>query len=142
MNPRPHEWVEKAEADLVTARREYRARKHPNYDATCFHAQQCVEKYIKGCLEAQGVDFPKTHDLIQLTSLLPAGVAMTGLREGMARLSAYAALTIDHVIPKSKGGTDAPDNLVVACHSCNLYKRIGLVLVLGGSQRDPGSEEG
>lgn len=27
--------------------------------------------------------------------------------------------TIDHVIPKSKGGSGEPDNLVTACTSCN-----------------------
>lgn len=32
------------------------------------------------------------------------------------------SLTIDHVIPKSKGGGDTWDNLVVACCSCNVKK--------------------
>lgn len=32
-------------------------------------------------------------------------------------------LSIDHIIPKSKGGTDDPDNLVTACCSCNKKKR-------------------
>jgi len=31
-------------------------------------------------------------------------------------------LTIDHIMPKSKGGTDDWDNLVVACSSCNIKK--------------------
>jgi 5-methylcytosine-specific restriction endonuclease McrA len=31
-------------------------------------------------------------------------------------------LTIDHVIPKSKGGGDTWENLVVACSSCNTKK--------------------
>lgn len=31
-------------------------------------------------------------------------------------------LTIDHVIPRSKGGGDTWDNLVVACSSCNTKK--------------------
>jgi hypothetical protein len=31
-------------------------------------------------------------------------------------------LTIDHVIPKSKGGDDSYNNLVVACSSCNTKK--------------------
>jgi|TARA_R100000482_G_C5027241_1_gene102423 5-methylcytosine-specific restriction endonuclease McrA len=31
-------------------------------------------------------------------------------------------LTIDHVIPKSKGGQDTWENLVVACSSCNVKK--------------------
>jgi|TARA_Y100000310_G_C20185916_1_gene580275 5-methylcytosine-specific restriction endonuclease McrA len=32
------------------------------------------------------------------------------------------SLTIDHVIPKSKGGEDTWENLVVACSSCNVKK--------------------
>lgn len=28
----------------------------------------------------------------------------------------------DHVLPKSRGGSDEPDNLVTACRSCNLSK--------------------
>lgn len=47
MNPLTVEWVNKAEGDFTTALRELRARKSPNYDAACFHAQQCVEKYLK-----------------------------------------------------------------------------------------------
>lgn len=31
-------------------------------------------------------------------------------------------LTIDHVIPKSRGGEDSWENLVVACHTCNTKK--------------------
>ncbi|MEE9189514.1 MAG: HNH endonuclease [Candidatus Neomarinimicrobiota bacterium] len=30
--------------------------------------------------------------------------------------------TVDHIIPKERGGTDAWDNLVTACPSCNLFK--------------------
>src|SRR5262245_6490438 len=51
MKPLTHEWIGKAEGDFATARREVRARKAPNYDAACFHAQQCVEKYLKALLQ-------------------------------------------------------------------------------------------
>jgi 5-methylcytosine-specific restriction endonuclease McrA len=33
-----------------------------------------------------------------------------------------STLTIDHVIPKSRGGTDTWDNLVAACVKCNNKK--------------------
>ena len=63
------EWVEKAEGDYATARREIRARRRPNYDAVCFHAQQTVEKYLKAFLQENNVAFPKTHSLIELLEL-------------------------------------------------------------------------
>ena len=47
MNPLIREWIEKAEGDFTTTRRELRARVSPNYDAACFHAQQVAEKYLK-----------------------------------------------------------------------------------------------
>ena len=56
MKPLTAEWVEKADADFATASREMRVRKAPNFDAVCFHAQQCAEKYLKAIL--QEVDLP------------------------------------------------------------------------------------
>lgn len=64
------EWVEKAEADFATAGRELRARRQPNYDAACFHAQQCVEKYLKARLVKAKIRFTKTHDLERLLELI------------------------------------------------------------------------
>lgn len=32
-------------------------------------------------------------------------------------------LTVDHVVPKSRGGTDHPSNLAVLCRGCNSRKR-------------------
>ena len=66
------EWINKAEADFASAGREYRARKRPNYDAACFFAQQCVEKYLKARLVEAGIAFPKTHDLEALLDLVLA----------------------------------------------------------------------
>jgi len=34
----------------------------------------------------------------------------------------YALVTLDHVWPKSKGGPDSVDNLVIACARCNNKK--------------------
>jgi HEPN domain-containing protein len=70
MKPLTKEWVDKAEGDFSTAGRELRARKDPNYDSVCFHAQQCVEKYFKAYLQDAGVVFAKTHDLVMLLDLL------------------------------------------------------------------------
>jgi HEPN domain-containing protein len=45
------EWIDKAEGDFATAQREIEVQQMPNYDAVCFHAQQCAEKYLKACLQ-------------------------------------------------------------------------------------------
>ena len=42
MNEIVKEWIDKAEADFATAERELAARDRENYDAVCFHAQQCI----------------------------------------------------------------------------------------------------
>jgi HEPN domain len=47
MNPLTQEWIDKAEGDFRTATREIQVTQDPSYDGVCFHAQQCVEKYLK-----------------------------------------------------------------------------------------------
>ncbi|MFC1453157.1 HEPN domain-containing protein [Verrucomicrobiota bacterium] len=69
MNEVVREWVAKAEGDYNTGLREWRARKNRNHDAVCFHAQQCIEKYLKGFLEVNRIPFAKTHDLAVLLKL-------------------------------------------------------------------------
>ena len=69
MNDLLAEWVSKAEGDYLVAQREMRARGRVSYDAICFHCQQLVEKYIKAFLYNSNVDFPKTHNLIELLEL-------------------------------------------------------------------------
>jgi len=59
MKPITAEWVTKAEGDFATLERESRARKNPNYDAACFHAQQCAEKYMKALLAKGGREVPQ-----------------------------------------------------------------------------------
>jgi HEPN domain-containing protein len=91
MNPLTVEWIEKASADLATAGREMRARKDPNYDAVCFHAQQCVEKLLKAALTETGRAFSRTHDLNHLLDLiLPSHPLWEAFRSGFQELVAYA----------------------------------------------------
>ena len=46
MNDTVKEWLEKADRDYATAARELKVEDNPNYDAVCFHAQQCIEKLM------------------------------------------------------------------------------------------------
>lgn len=69
MKPITQEWVNKAEGDFATAQRELQVQHMPNYDAVCFHAQQCIEKYLKAYLQEENIAFTKTHDLSVLLNL-------------------------------------------------------------------------
>lgn len=91
MKPLTHEWVEKAEGDFRTAQREFRARKYPNYDASCFHVQQCIEKYLKARLIEAEIDFPKIHDLAHLLKLVePVEPFWMAYQEELRAITDYA----------------------------------------------------
>ena len=85
------EWIAKAEGDSTTALREYRARNAPNYDAACFHAQQCVEKYIKAVLIAHQIPFRRIHDLeVLLDACLNLYPLWESMRSDTQLLTQYA----------------------------------------------------
>ena len=99
MKPITREWIRKAEGDWAAANVLFRARRNPNYDATCFHAQQCAEKYLKARLEDAGVAVGKTHDLVKLLSLiLPTEPAWNVLRQDLIVLTEFA---VDYRYPGS-----------------------------------------
>jgi len=87
------EWVGKAEGDFHSCQREVRARRDPNHDSACFHAQQCVEKYLKARLQEAGLAFPKTHDLTELLKrVLAVESAWASLNPQLTQLVNYAVV--------------------------------------------------
>jgi HEPN domain-containing protein len=63
------QWFSAADDDLKSA--EYLATmRYPRPEGIiCFHCQQSAEKYLKGFLFKNNVEFPKIHDLIKLLEL-------------------------------------------------------------------------
>jgi HEPN domain-containing protein len=83
-------WYKKAEGDYVTMRREFSALP-PNFDAVCFHAQQCIEKLLKALLTEKNIRFPYTHNLPSLVDLLGAiPERLAGSRKDLQVLSEFA----------------------------------------------------
>ena len=87
------EWISKAENDLKTSSYLLKMSKDCPLDAVCFHAQQCVEKYIKAFLVIKSIDFPKTHDIERLVSMLPGNIWLKLSIEEQRRLTDYATVT-------------------------------------------------
>jgi HEPN domain-containing protein len=113
MKPLTREWVAKAEGDFASARRELRARRDPNYDSACFHAQQCAEKYLKARLQEAGVAFDRTHDLaLLLDRLVTLEPEWELFRPDMRRLTTYA------VAFRYPGSSATKDLAREACGHC------------------------
>ncbi len=83
-------WVAKAEDDWRLCHR--LIEDSDSYaEATAFHAQQAVEKYLKAFLTWHQVEFPKTHDIKRLLKLASAqDPSLTEELSGAADLTAYA----------------------------------------------------
>jgi HEPN domain-containing protein len=89
----PADWVLKAEEDLAAAEKLLSPGAECPFAAVGFHAQQCVEKYVKAMLVCDDIPFPKTHDIAAVAGLLPQGVALPLDVEMMERLTDYATVT-------------------------------------------------
>ncbi len=119
MNPITQEWVSKAEGDFATAERELNVTDNANYDAVCFHAQQCAEKYLKASLQEAGTPFGKTHDLSLLLDMtLAFEPTWDVLRSDLQTLSPYA---VAYRCPgDSADGNDARE----AMEKCRDFRQI------------------
>ena len=102
------EWIEKAEEDFRAATTLRRMRRNPVHNAVCFHAQQCIEKYLKAILEKKGILVRKIHALpILLDQCADSHPFLIAMRNDMVRLSTYA---VEFRYPgESASSTDAKE---------------------------------
>ena len=112
MNPLTEEWVQKAEGDYTVAQQVLQGQ-NPVNDAICFHAQQCIEKYLKAWLQEVNIPFPRTHDLQALLNLIvPVLPAWAAWREYFSKLSEHA------VDPRYPGKFATAEETTYAMHIC------------------------
>jgi HEPN domain-containing protein len=87
------EWVSKAEGDYRSADVLLHQLEIPEIDTTCFHCQQCAEKYVKAFLTEKDIDFPRNHDLIRLLELcLTVDAGFEKIRNQLRRLENYGVV--------------------------------------------------
>lgn len=131
MKPITAEWVAKAEADFATMQRESRVRKNPNYDAVCFHGQQCAEKYIKARLCEAGISFGKVHDLVALLEqVLTIQPGWEKFREDLAYLSDFA------VSARYPGETADKNTAQDARKRCSRFRKAARLILVPEEEKD------
>ena len=71
-------------------------------------------------------DTPQRTDVGKLPPYRTHKHALFGKQEGLCAgcrmMFPFQNFEVDHVVPKSKGGTDHPDNLQLLCSACNRLK--------------------
>ncbi len=113
MMPLTKRWLNKAAEDFWVMRREFRNTEDPAYNAICFHAQQCVEKLLKGFLQENDIHFPKTHDIRDLINLaLPIRPEWEKLIAPAEVLTRYA---IDSRYPDDEAYREDAEEAVAVC---------------------------
>ena len=117
MNPLTCEWIRKAEGDYAMMHQSH-GPSNPIYDGICFHAQQCIEKYLKAWLQEASIHFTKTHDLKELLNLIvPTIPDWDAWRSDLSTLSRHA---VDFRYPgKSATAKDAAHAIDV----CNTVRQ-------------------
>ena len=63
MKASTREWIAKAEEGFAVAKALTRPRKRPLWAPLCFHAQQCVEKYLKARLNEASIQLGLALDV-------------------------------------------------------------------------------
>jgi len=69
MKPEAQAWFKIAHEDMAAAEQLLQSS---IYRMVCLHSQQAVEKTLKALLTERGVEFKRTHNIVDLLSLLSA----------------------------------------------------------------------
>ena len=113
MNPLTLEWIEKAENDYAAVQQLRQAPK-PLHDIICFHAQQCIEKYLKAWLQEADLPVPRTHNLEELLALIVLTLsAWSDWQPDFKIITAYA------VDPRYPGYSRTSENTEHAIRICD-----------------------
>lgn len=112
MNPLTLEWAQKAEDDYDTAKLLQQVPT-ASRDIIYFHAQQCIEKYLKAWLQEADIPFTWTHNLEALLNLIgPTLPTWRAWRTDLSRLSRHA---VDFRYP---GKSATAEDAAHAMHIC------------------------
>ncbi len=83
-------WIEIAEEDYRLAQHTFQMESNVPYRLIGYHAQQSAEKYLKAYLVSKLIDFPYTHSIEHLVSLIESNNNISGMFPEAYELTNYA----------------------------------------------------
>ena len=117
------EWLTYAEEDLRIARHALTLSSSVPYRLIAFHAQQCVEKYLKSYLVYHNIDFPYTHDIGKLLKWCEEKADWTGKIRQAEELTPFAVTARYPGIGKSITKRQALRAVKIASQARNVIRR-------------------
>ena len=117
LNPLTLEWVEKAEEDYNAAKWLQQAP-NPLHNSICFHAQQCIEKYLKAWLQEANIQAPRTHNLEELLDLIV--VTLPEWQYWQPDFKIIMAYAVD---PRYPGDSRTAEDTHHAMHICDAVRQ-------------------
>lgn len=118
MNPLTLEWMEKAENDYAAVQQLLQAS-NPLYDIICFHAQQCIKKYLKAWLQEANIHTPRTHNLQELLDMIvPTLPDWSHWQPDFKRITGYA------VDPRYPGDSRTAEDTQHAMHVSDEVRQV------------------
>ena len=118
-NPLTLEWIEKAEGDYITTQKLLPTTNPQLYDIICFHAQQCIEKYLRAWLQEANTPAPRTHNLEELLALIvPNMPAWSRWQPDFKIITEYA------VESRYPGDSATEEDTQHAMHICDQVRQV------------------
>ncbi len=102
-------WFSKGDNDLKNIQNNLESEDIPT-DTICFHAQQAIDKYIKGALVYFDQDISKAHDLVKLLTEIASFIPeLSVMEEDLEKITEFAVEVrypdsfYDHSLEEAKG---------------------------------------
>ncbi len=125
MNPLTLEWAQKAERDYAAIELHQQAAS-PDFDFICFHAQQCIEKYLKAWTQEANIPLPKSHDLLGLLGLILPTIPIW--QAWQTDLSLIAPYAVEFRYPGKSATAENAEHAVKTCNQVRQAIREALKL--------------
>lgn len=132
MNPLTLECARKAERDYAAIAL-HQGTEDPDFDIICFHAQQCIEKYLKSWLQEANIPLLRSHDLLALLGLIVPTIP--NWRTWQSDLQVIAPYAVEFRYPGKSATSENAQHAVRTCNEVRQAVRTELKLPENQSEK-------